>query len=342
VSAVGPALGTAEPPSLRRRARLLWGELPAEWLRRLAPLLMLVGLSVVVGVLNPRFFSWANASNIAEASAVPTIVGMALTLVVLTGSIDLSIEGNMGLVAVVVALLVRNQRNDNDFGWLAIVLALLLGLVIGLLNGVLHARLRIPSFMATLGVWFSLLGVAYLLYGGNPVPIKDLGLRQVAMGRIGGVPVIVLVALAVLGLCYFIQRWTKLGRYAYAIGGGESLAATAGVPVTRYKILIFAFAGVLIALAGVLNGFRLGAGSATVGRGMLFQSASAVVVGGTAITGGVGGMLNTLVGVLFITVLNNAVILLNINPFVELAVQGAVIVVAVAATLDRSKIRVLK
>jgi len=303
---------------------------------------MLLGLCLGVGLINPRFFTWANASAIAEASAVPLIVGMALTLVVLTGSIDLSVEGVMGLVAVVVALLVTNQRNDNDFGWLAIAFALVLGLAIGMLNGVLHARLRIPSFMATLGVWFSALGVSYMLYGGNPVPIKDLALRQVAIGRVAGVPVIAIVALAVLAICYFIQRWTKLGRYAYAIGGGESLAGTAGVPIARYKILIFAFAGVLIALAGVLNAFRLGAGSATVGRGMLFQAASAVVVGGTAITGGVGGMLNTLVGVLFITVLNNAVILLGINPFVELAVQGAVIVIAVAATLDRSKIRVMK
>jgi ribose transport system permease protein len=310
--------------------------------RQFAPLFMLLALCLGVGLVNPRFFTWANASAIAEASAVPLIVGMALTLVVLTGSIDLSVEGVMGLVAVVVALLVTNQRNDNDFGWLAIALALILGVAIGTLNGVLHARLRIPSFMATLGVWFSLLGVSYMLYGGNPVPIRDLALRQVAIGRVGGVPVIVLVALVVLAICYFIERWTKLGRYAYAIGGGETLAATAGVPVQRYKVMIFAFAGLLIALAGVLNAFRLGAGSATVGRGMLFQAASAVVVGGTAITGGVGGMLNTLVGVLFITVLNNAVVLLGINTFVQLAVQGAVIVVAVALTLDRSKIRVMK
>jgi ribose transport system permease protein len=321
---------------------VLRGELSTEWLRQFAPLLMLLALCLGVGLVNPRFFTWANASAIAEASAVPLIVGMALTLVVLTGSIDLSVEGVMGLVAVVVALLVTNQRNDNDFGWLAIALALILGVAIGTLNGVLHARLRIPSFMATLGVWFSLLGVSYMLYGGNPVPIRDLALRQVAIGRVAGLPVIVIVALTVLAICYFLERWTTLGRYAYAIGGGETLAATAGVPVQRYKIMIFAFAGLLIALAGVLNAFRLGAGSATVGRGMLFQAASAVVVGGTAITGGVGGMLNTLVGVLFITVLNNAVVLLGINTFVQLAVQGAVIVVAVALTLDRSKIRVLK
>jgi ribose transport system permease protein len=332
----------SESGSLRRRAGLVRGELSSEWLRQFAPLLMLLALCLGVGLVNPRFFTWANASAIAEASAVPLIVGLALTLVVLTGSIDLSVEGVMGLVAVVVALLVTNQRNDNDFGWLAIALALILGLAIGTLNGVLHARLRIPSFMATLGVWFSLLGVSYMLYGGNPVPIRDLALRQVAIGRLGGIPVVVMVAVAVLALCYFIQRWTKLGRYAYAIGGGETLAATAGVPIQRYKILIFAFAGVLVALAGVLNAFRLGAGSATVGRGMLFQAASAVVVGGTAITGGVGGMLNTVVGVLFITVLNNAVVLLGINTFVQLAVQGAVIVVAVALTLDRSKIRVMK
>ena len=122
----------SEVPTLRRRAGMLRGELPAERLRQFAPLLMLVGLCLGVGLVNPRFFSWANASAIAEASAVPLIVGMALTLVILTGSIDLSIEGIMGLVAVVVALLVTNQRNDNDYGWLAVVFALVLGLAIGL------------------------------------------------------------------------------------------------------------------------------------------------------------------------------------------------------------------
>src|SRR5438876_3499278 len=147
---------------------MLRGELPTDRLSQFAPLLMLVLLCLGVGLVNPRFFTWANATAIAEASAVPLIVGLALTLVVLTGSIDLSVEGVMGLVAVVVALLVTNQRNDNNFGGLAIVVALILGLAIGTLNGVLHARLRIPSFMATLGVWFSLLGVSYMLYGGNP------------------------------------------------------------------------------------------------------------------------------------------------------------------------------
>ncbi len=227
-------------------------------LRQFGPLFMLLALCLGVGLVNPRFFTVANFSAIAEASAVPLIVGMALTLVVLTGSFDLSIEGVMGLVAVVVALLVTNQRNDNNFGWLAVVLAAVLGLAIGTLNGVLHARLRIPSFMATLGVWFAALGVSYILYGGNPVPIKDLALRQVAIGRLAGVPIIVIVALIALAVCYFIQRWTKLGRYAFAIGGGERLAAAAGVPVARYKILIFALAGLLIALGGVFNTFRLG------------------------------------------------------------------------------------
>jgi ribose transport system permease protein len=335
---------TGSPPAPSVRRRLLWRptDVQAERLRQFGPLAMLVTLCLVVGALNPRFFSLANFSNIAEASAVPLIVGMALTFIILTGSIDLSVEGIMGLTAVVTALLVLNQRNDNNFGWLAVVLALLMGLGIGMLNGILHARLRIPSFMATLGVWFSLLGVSYMLYGGNPVPIKDLALRQIAIGRVAGIPVIVFVALAVFAVCYFIQRWTRLGRYTYAIGGDETLAASSGIPVMRYKILLFALAGLLIALAGVLNGFRLGAGSATVGRGQLFTTASAVVVGGTAITGGVGGMVNTLIGVLFMTVLSNAMILLRVDPFIELAVQGAVLVLAVAATLDRTKIRVLK
>jgi ribose transport system permease protein len=303
---------------------------------------MLIVVSLCIGLVNPRFFTWANMANIADASSVPLIVGMALTFVIVTGSIDLSVEGTLALTAVATALLVKNTHNQNDFGWWVVALALLIGLAIGTLNGVLHAILGVPSFMATLGVWFSALGLAYILYGGNPVPIRDLDFRQIAIGKVGGIPVVALVSLAVFFLCYFLQRWTRLGRYAYVIGGDETLATNAGVAVRRYKILIFAMAGVLVGLAGVLDMLRTGAGDASVGRGLLFLTVSGVVVGGTAITGGVGGVANTLIGVLFITVISNAMILLHVNPFYELAVQGAVLVVAVAFTLDRSKIRVLK
>jgi len=312
-------------------------------LRGAAPFVMLVILSLAIGGVNHLFFTWTNIANIADASGVPLIVAAGMTFVILTGSIDLSLEGTVALTAVVTSLLVSNTRTHNDVGWWAAPVALCIGLGIGVLNGVLHAQLRLPSFMVTLGMWFCALGLAYTLYGGELVTIRDAAMRQIGTARVlGGVPTVALIGLFVIGLCYFIQRWTPLGRYAYAIGGDERLAANAGIPVKRYKIIIFAIAGILAALGGFLAALKLGVGSGNIGRGSLFETVAAVVVGGTAITGGVGGMINTLIGVVFMRVLANGLILLHIDPIVQMAVQGVVLIVAVTITFDRSKVRVLK
>ena len=311
-------------------------------LRQFAPLAMLVATCAVIGIIKPIFLTWSNWMNIAETSAVPLVVGVALTFVVLSGSIDLSIEGVMALCAVVTALLVANSHNGISLGWWAILVASVVGLLVGCLNGFLHARLGIPSFMATLGVWYAALGLAFVLYGGQPVAIQDSSLLAEVHGHVAGIPVLALIALGVLAIGYYVQRWTTFGRYIYAIGGDETLAAAAGIPVRRYKIAVFSFAGLIVGLAGALNVLQVGAGDTTVGNGELFQTVSAVVVGGTAITGGVGGVQNTLVGVLLITVIDNGMILGGINPLVDTAVQGAVLIAALALSLDRSKIEVLK
>jgi ribose transport system permease protein len=311
-------------------------------LREFAPMVMLLLTCAIISAFEPSFLEWTNLMNIAEASAVPLVVGVALTFVVISGSIDLSIEGVLALCAIVCSLLVANSHNGMALGVWAVVVACIVGAAVGWLNGVLHARFGIPSFMATLGVWFAALGLAFVLYGGQPVVIEDKALLSRVTGDIAGVPVLALIAWTVLGLGYYVQRWTRLGRYAYAIGGDEVLAETAGIPIRRYKVLIFAAAGAVLGLAGALNVLLVGAGDTTIGNGELFQTVSAVVVGGTAITGGVGGVLNTFVGVLLITVIDNGMILGGINPLIETGVKGAVLILALAVSLDRSKIAVLK
>lgn len=261
--------------------------------RQTGPLLILITLCTCLSVAEPAFHSLANLRNIAEASSVPLIIGVGLTFVLISGGIDLSVEGVVGLSAVATALLVKNATNQNDFGWFVLPVILLIGLAVGSLSGLIHTRLRLPSFMVTLGVWYATAGLANYIASGAPPIIEDTSVSKLATARLDTVPVIFLVALSVLVLGYVAEKYTRFGRYAYALGGDEGIAVSAGIAVTRYKIAIFAVAGCCSALAGALLALTIGTGEESIGSGDLFTVISAIIVGGTAITGGVGGVLYT-------------------------------------------------
>ena len=150
------------------------------------------------------------------------------------------------------------------------------------------------------------------------------------------------LALACLGVAYVIQNHTRLGRYIYALGGGEELAALSGIPVARVRIAAFTLAGVFYAVGGILAAAQLGLGNAQIGNGRLFTTITAVVVGGTALSGGQGSVLQTLVGVLIVVVLSNGMVLMGIPPSVQMAVQGLMIIAAVALSIDRTRMRIVK
>jgi ribose transport system permease protein len=314
----------------------------ARWVAALVPLLVLACLCVLVGIANGRFFEPANLVRVATAAAIPLVLAVGETFVILLGSIDLSVEGVMAVGAVGLSLLVRNDANALALGPLAVVPILAVGAAIGALNGALHVVLRIPSFMVTLGTWFAGVGVATLLLGGGTVRVLDPGVRDLALTRLFGVPPLVFVALVGLLLAWVVQRYTRTGRHVLAIGGGEDLAALSGVAVPRVKIAAFALAGAFYALGGVLAAAQLGQGNAVIGEGRLFTTITAVVVGGTSLSGGEGGVLNTLVGVLVVAVLANGMVLLGISPYWQQTVQGLMIVAAVALSLDRARLRIVK
>src|SRR3981081_1121108 len=186
------------------------------------------------------------------------------------------------------------------------------------------------------------LGAATLVLGGTTVRVTDTSIRSLALVRFLEFPLAVWVALAALAVTWVIERQTRFGRYVYAIGGGEDLAALSGIPVNRVKIMVFTLAGALYGLGGLLAAAQLGQGSAQIGGGRLFTTVTAVVVGGTALTGGEGGVLNTLVGVLIMAVVSNGMVLLNVSPYLQQAVQGLLIIVAVALTLDRKRLKIVK
>ena len=274
---------------------------------------------------------------------IPLVLGLGATFVILMGSIDLSVEGVLTLGAVIISLLVRNGANGNDLGVLGVLIVLAVGARASAPStGSIHVKLHIPSFMATLGMWFVGVGLANALLGGLAVRINDPMIRGLAIDRVLGFPWGVWVALAALGVAYVIQNHTRLGRYIYALGGGEELAALSGIPVARVRILAFTLAGVFYALGGVLAAAQLGLGNAQIGQGRLFTTITAVVVGGTSLSGGEGGVLQTLVGVLIVAVLSNGMVLMGISPSVQQAVQGLMIIAAVALSIDRARLRIVK
>lgn len=330
-----PAVPVPGRVSTRRRAPRLR---LAPW----APLLVLVALCAVIAVINPNFLTFSNFVRIAQASMIPLVLGLGATFVILMGSIDLSVEGVLALAAVVLSLVVLNGANANDFGVLGALFVLLIGAGMGFLNGVIHVKMRIPSFMATLGMWFVGVGVANAILGGLAVRINEPLIRGLAIDRFLGLPWGVWLALLALGVAWVIQEHTRLGRYMYALGGGEELAALSGIPAARVRIATFTIAGVFYALGGILAAAQLGLGNALIGQGRLFTTITAVVVGGTALSGGQGSVLQTLVGVLIVVVLANGMVLMGVSPYVQQAVQGLLIIAAVALSIDRMRNRIVK
>jgi ribose transport system permease protein len=318
------------------------GQALERW-RRWAPVAVLLGLCIVVGLINPAFFSLGNAVRMLNTASIPLIVCMGATFIILMGSIDLSVEGVIALCAVAASMLVANDLTGLSLGLWSVPAAILLGGALGLLNGLVHVKLRIPSFMTTLGIGFAGVGIATAILGGVMVRIGDNDFRNwLSLGRLFGIPAAVWIAgLAVLA-AWTIQERMRIGRWLYAIGTDEQTARNSGIPVERTRILIFGIAGMFYGLAGALSAAQIGRGHALIAQDRLFTAITAVVVGGTALSGGVGSVLNSVIGVFIVIVLANGMVLMGIEPYVQKGVQGLLIIAAVALALDRSRLDVVK
>jgi ribose transport system permease protein len=330
-----PNVSEATAPAFAAAPKRRWR------IRASAPVVVLILLCLLITAINPNFMTFGNFVRMSQAAMIPLVLGLGATFVILMGSIDLSVEGVLTLGAVLLSMLVLNGANGNDLGLFAIPIVIAVGASIGFVNGVVHVGLKIPSFMVTLGMWFIGVGIANALLGGLAIRINDQVLRSLAIERLLGFPKGVWLALGCLLVAYVIQNHTRLGRYIYALGGGEDLAALSGLPVARVRILTFTLAGVFYALGGILAAAQLGLGNAQIGTGRLFTTITAVVVGGTALSGGQGSVLQTFVGVMIVVVLANGMVLMGIPPSIQTAVQGLMIIVAVALSIDRT-VRIVK
>jgi ribose transport system permease protein len=304
----------------------------------LLPLVSIVALVIYFTAVNPLFFSASNALNIGRQSSVLLLVSLAETVVILIGSIDLSVGALVTLTGILTALTVDTL---GAFGGGLVGVAA--GAFVGLANGLLVTMLRVPSFLVTLGMLSILSGVTNQISQGQSILFANTLLPSLVNNApVFGVPNVIWFGLGATAILTIVAFKTKLGRYLYALGGGEVVAAHAGVPVTLYKVLAFVLSGGICGFSGVMLTGQVGAGTPTAGSGLLLNSIAAVVMGGTALSGGIGGPHRTLLGVLVIAILTNGMDVTEVNSFTQDIVKGAVIILAVSLTIDRSKYSFIK
>jgi ribose transport system permease protein len=307
-------------------------------LRQWLPLATLVVLIALVGVMQPGFLVPATLLQLASDTAVLFILATGVTFVIMLGGIDLSLQSMASLASVIVAVTIAR------LGYGSFAFAIGIGAIAGLLSGLAHVRLKIPSFIATLAMGGVLFSTALVISKERSITLEEAerGYQTWITGTVLGVPNVVVIGLIVLAIAHTLQSRTRFGRYSAAIGAGEPAAYASGLKVNRQKVFAFVLSASFAALAGVILAGRLASGSPTLAAELLLPSIAAVVVGGTAITGGVGSIWRTLIGALIISVVRIGMTFLGVNIFAQNIVFGAVLIAAVAITIDRSKIPIVK
>lgn len=313
-----------------RALRTPLARLPGAALPGAAYLLAL--LAAGFAVASPEFLSARNLSNIALQSAALIIVSLGMTLVILTEGIDLSLGALLGLCGVVMGLSLASHASLP----MAIGAALLIGIFAGCCNGALVAYAGMPPFIVTLGVYGMLQSIAMVLTQGNSVTGLPPAVRWFNEGAWLGMPVPVLAVAAVFALTWVLLYRTRFGRYVFAIGGNRRALELAGVPVRRWLVAVYAYAGLLAALASFITTARMNSAHPTIAIGLEFDAIAAVILGGTSFEKGRGGLWGTLVGALAVAVLRNGLNLIGLSTEWQVAVVGMVIVGAVAVDALRS------
>ena len=309
-----------------------------ELLRTIAPPTVLVALVVIIQVLTPGFVTQESLVVVLADASMLFIMAAGATFAILLGGIDLSIQAVASLASVILAQLLPG------YGVMAFPAAILAGLFFGIVSGVVHVRMRVPSFVATLATGGVVAGLALLAAHGRAITIEEGGRLETAWanGSVWGLPTVFFIALTIGILGFLTLRYSHFGRYSIAVGAGESAAWAAGINVDRTKIIAFAISGTLAAVGGTILACRLSSGSPTLANQLLLPAIAAVIVGGTAITGGLGGLVRTAIGALIISIVRIGMTFVGVDIFAQQAVFGAVLILAVAITIDRSKIAVIK
>lgn len=306
---------------------------------KLLALSVVAVLFAVLAFSSPQaFLSTYNIGTLLDYAATYFIAAIGLTFVIMIGSIDLSIGGMLSLFTVVFVLTL------NSLGFWAYFITIGLGFLLGMANGLIFTKLKIPSFIGTFGASGVFASLALIISGGRPIGLRPqvLYLLNPLTFELGPIKGSHLLAFVLFGIFFLIQNSTPFGKYVTAIGNSERATWLSGIKVDRTKIFCFALSGLSAALASIVLVSRMLSGDPTIGTPYQLQVIAAVVVGGTALTGGVGGMFNTLLGTLIITLVGNGLYVVGIDVYYQMIITGIITMVAVILTLDRTKIKVVK
>lgn len=291
-------------------------------------LLAEVVLAVITGSINPRFFALSNITNILEQIAVLGILASGMTMLIISGEIDISVGANIGLVSCVIAMMIKN---DVSYFWVVLV-ALILAAFNSLLVGSSSLVFKAPSFITSLGFLSVFRGTAYAITKGVFQTIYGK-FEALGLTRLWGIlPLGFLIGILIYFLAHFILKYSKLGRHFYAVGSNPAAAYLSGISIFRTKLLAFLINGLMIGMASMILLSRVGAAQPTTGSGLELRAIGAVVIGGTPLSGGKGNILGTFFGVLLMGIISNTLNMLRVNPYFQEVVFGIFIVASLAVS----------
>ncbi len=305
-----------------------------------AAVLFLLLLVVAFALLEPRFLHPLNLFNILRQVSIAGLIAIGMTFVILTAGIDLSVGSLLALAGLVGAYVATGGLDDRfavgagvaagNPALLAMAAAIAVGLAGGMLQGLVVTRLKVPPFVVTLGGLTAFRGAALLFSGGGPISGFAPDYTWWGQGRIGPVPVPVIIFLTAAVVAHVVLKYTRFGLHIYATGGNRDAANLNGVPTRRVTVLAYVIIGFFCGLSGFLLSARLSSAEAVAGIGLELTVIAAVVIGGTSLFGGLGGVFGTVVGALLIGVLTNGLVLLGVSSFIQQIVIGVILVAAVA------------
>jgi ribose transport system permease protein len=296
-------------------------------------LVIFIVLCLIAGILSDVFFTMNNVMNVLRQVSIIAIIACGMTLVILIAGIDLSVGAVMAFSGAILAGVLTAGLPLP----VAIFAALGIGLLFGIFNGFVVANFGVPSFIATLATMVIARGMTLVYTNGYPLVISHDTYRYIGSGRFLGIPIPIIIMFFIFGVMYWMLKYTSFGRYIYAIGGNEETAVLAGINVKRIKIAVFGLAGLLSALSATIYTSRLMSAQPNAGTGIELDAIAAVIIGGTSLAGGRGGVTGTLIGALIMGVLDNVLNLMNVSPFYQSIAKGLVILIAVIIDSKFSK-----
>lgn len=296
------------------------------FLKQYYMLVILILMCLIVGLVQPSFWSLSNISNVLFQTAYIGISACGMTVLIASGLIDLSVAGVIAVSSITVAKILPSTTVE-----VAVLVALVLGAVFGLINGILVGVVKIAPFIATLGTQYLFLGTAFIMTGGKVIPITSHNFRHITTAKIGNIiPVASIIFLILLLITFLLIKHTYLGRAARSTGSNEIAASLAGISVVKTKILIYVFAGICAALAGIFLAGRLSSTEGNMAMGVEMTIIAAVVVGGTSMRGGRASISGTFIGSIFFAVLSSALNLVGVSSYLQYIVMGVVLILAIS------------